>query len=356
MNADAHAPTRLLLLRAALGLLAILGQAQTAPVTESAAQAAAVPQTRWCDLLPRPEFASLERVPSPDPWFEIYRVEPGVFAIAEPRQFQEAISWLILGKRQALLFDTGLGMRPIRPVIEVLTRLPVTVLNSHTHYDHVGGNAEFERVLATTTPYTKANQRGFPNPELAGEASPEAFCSDPPAGLDPAAWHTRPWRSTGAVQDGSVIDLGDRRLEVLAVPGHTPDALALLDRKAGLLWTGDTFYAAPIWLYVPETDLDAYQKSVDRLARLASSLRRLLGAHNVAASPPSQLVALQAAIREVRSGRARGEADGPDRRLIPFAGFSILVSTRALAGERGNLTRGGSGLTRWPQPSPTPRP
>ncbi len=355
MNADVHTVARLML-SAALWLLAAIAQAQPAPVAEAAAQAAAVPQARWCDLLPRPDFAMLERVPSPDPWFEVYKVEPGVFAIAEPRQFQEVISWLILGKRRALLLDTGLGMRPIRPVVEALTPLPVTVLNSHTHYDHVGGNAEFERVLATTTPYTTANQRGFPNRELADEASPTAFCTGPPAGLDPATWHTRPWSSTGTVRDGSRIDLGGRVLEVLRVPGHTPDSLVLLDRKAGLLWTGDTFYAAPIWLYVPETDLGAYQKSVDRLVKLAPSLRKLLAGHNVAVSSPSQLFALQAAIREVRAGRARGEADGPDRRLIPFDGFSILVSTHALAGERGSMTRGGSGLTRWPEPAGTSRP
>lgn len=352
MNAGLHTATRLLV-SAALGLLATLGQAQPAPAAQAEA---APPAPRWCDLVPRSEFASLESVPSPDPWFEVYKVEPGVFAIAEPRQFQEVISWLILGKRRALLLDTGLGMRPIRPVVEALTTLPVTVLNSHTHYDHVGGNTEFERVLATSTPYTTANQRGFTNAELADEASPAAFCAGPPAGLDPATWHTRAWRSTGTVRDGSRIDLGGRRLEVLFVPGHTPDSLALLDRKAGLLWTGDTFYAAPIWLYVPETDLDAYQKSVARLAKLVPSLRRLLGAHNVAASSPSQLVALQAAMREVRAGRARGEADGPDRRLIPFDGFSILVSTHALAGERGNMTSGGSGLTRWPEPPGTAKP
>jgi Metallo-beta-lactamase superfamily len=116
---------------------------------------------RWCDLLPRPANAGLERVSVSTDWFEVYRAGDGVFAIAEPFQFQEAISYLIVGTGRALMFDTGIGLVPIRPVVEQLTRLPVEVLNSHTHFDHVGGNAEFDRILALDTSYTRANAKGF---------------------------------------------------------------------------------------------------------------------------------------------------------------------------------------------------
>src|SRR6202451_1546569 len=91
----------------------------------------------WCRQLPRPQYTNLDRVSSPDPWFEVYKVTPGVFAIYEPHQFEETISFLILGEKRALLFDTGMGISNIRKVTEELTKLPVDVLNSHTHNDHV---------------------------------------------------------------------------------------------------------------------------------------------------------------------------------------------------------------------------
>src|SRR3954468_10845259 len=163
---------------------------------------------RWCDHLPRAGNAALPRVKVGTDWFEVYRVATGVFALVESRQFQETISYLIVGERGALLFDTGLGVVPIRPVVEELTSLPVRVLNSHTHYDHVGGNAEFGDILARDTPYTRANQRGFPHEELAGEGAAERFCGAPPPALDTATFYTRPWKATRTVADGDTIDLG----------------------------------------------------------------------------------------------------------------------------------------------------
>ena len=124
---------------------------------------------RWCAQLPRPVNVAFQRVLPESEWFEIYRVEDGVFAFVEANQFQEAISYLIVGSERALMFDTGLGLVPIRPLVERLTSLPVEVLNSHTHYDHVGGNGEFDRIRALDTPYTRANQAGFPHSVVAGE-------------------------------------------------------------------------------------------------------------------------------------------------------------------------------------------
>ncbi|MEO8450869.1 MAG: MBL fold metallo-hydrolase, partial [Gemmatimonadota bacterium] len=129
---------------------------------------AAGAEVRWCTLVPRKPNVALERVPVKTDWFDVYRVDDGVFALVEANQFQEAISYLIVGTKRALMFDTGIGLVPIRPVVEQLTSLPVEVLNSHTHYDHVGGNAEFDRILAVDGPYTRANERGVGHAELAG--------------------------------------------------------------------------------------------------------------------------------------------------------------------------------------------
>ena len=251
---------------------------------------APVSSERWCDLLPRPGNAALSRVSVSSDWFEVYRVADGVFALAEPLQFQEVISYLIVGTDRALLFDTGLGLVPIRAVVEELTRLPVQVLNSHTHFDHVGGNAEFDSILALDTPYTRANSRGFPHAALAGEVAPASLCRGAPKGADTEGFRTRPWRPSRTAADLDRIDLGGRVLEVLHVPGHTPDAVALLDRAGGLLWTGDSYYDGTIWLYVPETSLDDYEASMARLAALAPRLKTLLPAHNTASADPSRLL------------------------------------------------------------------
>jgi glyoxylase-like metal-dependent hydrolase (beta-lactamase superfamily II) len=317
----------------AWAMAALFGFSQPAPAP-----------ARWCDLLPRPANAALERVAVDSDWFEVYRVADGVFAFVEPLQFQEAISYLILGAERALMFDTGMGLVPLRPVVEQLTMLPVEVLNSHTHFDHVGGNAEFERVLAMDTAYTRANARGFAHAEVAGEVEPGAFCRGAPRGLDPSTYRTRPWSASRTVADGEKLDLGGRVLEVLSVPGHTPDAIALLDQARGLLWTGDSYYEGAIWLFVPETDLDAYERSIGRLATLVPELRRLLPAHNTATAEPRRIREVKDAIRRVRAGGLEGKQEGEGRVVFAFDGFSILTSAPLLAGRKEPGKPGGSGL------------
>ncbi len=285
----------------------------------------------WCGLLPRPANAALPAVTVKPDWFKVYRAAEGVYAIVEPEQWQEAISYLIVGTRSALLFDTGIGVVPIRPVIAQLTKLPVTVLNSHTHYDHMGGNWEFTRIAAMHRPFTRTSMAGLPHAKVAGEVSADAFCSRAPAGLDTARHHVRAWRATETIADGHRFDLGGRTLEVLSVPGHTPDAIALIDRAHGLLWTGDSYYDGTIWLFAEETDLVSYERSIGRLAALVPSLRQLLPAHNTASVAPDKLTRTLGAIRAVRSGTVAGKAGEGGELSFEVNGIAIRTSQKALA-------------------------
>jgi len=279
---------------------------------------------QWCQELPRPEYKRLQKVSVSDPWFEVYRIVPSVFAIYEPHQAEETIAYLILGTRKALLFDTGMGISDIRKVVNGLTKLPTIVLNSHTHDDHVGGNWQFETVYGMDTEFTRANARGS-RADAQAEIAPGMICGQLPKGFDARAYETKPWKITRLLHDGETIDLGGRSLEVLSTPGHTPDAITLLDRANGLLFTGDTYYPAPIWLYRPETNLDAYVSSVKRLAGLAPRLRLVLGAHNVPVAQPSILPQLVKAIEAVRAGTIVAEPQEGGRAIYRAGKITFLM-------------------------------
>ncbi len=279
----------------------------------------------WCKALPRPEYKSLQRVLPDDPWFEVYKVAPGVFAIYEPHQAEEVISYLIVGHKQAVLFDTGMGISNIRKVISQLTSRPVVVLNSHTHNDHVGGNWQFNFVYGMDTDFTRKNAKGS-REDAQAEIAPDQLCGELPKGFNPKTYATKPWKISRFIHDGFKINLGGRTLEVLSTPGHTPDAISLLDRENGLLFTGDTYYPAPIWLFRPETDLDAYVNSAKRIAALAPGLKLVLGAHNLPVAEPSVLPRLVAAIQAVRSGQGSVKPAGEGKALHSFGGFDFLLT------------------------------
>lgn len=279
----------------------------------------------WCRSLPRPEYKALTRVPISDPWFEVYKPAPGVFAIYEPHQSEEVISYLILGNKRALLFDTGMGISDIKKVTAELTPLPVIVLNSHTHDDHVGGNWQFDAIYSMDTTFTRRNAQGSRD-DAQAEVTPDQICGTVPKGFDAKSYVTRPWKITEFIHDGYRFDLGERTIEVIATPGHTPDAISLIDRKNGLLFTGDTYYPAPIWLFRPETDLDAYAASIRRLAELAPQVKLVLGAHNIPVASPDVLARLVAAFDKVHAGKVPATpADSPGKVLYKVDGFSFLM-------------------------------
>jgi glyoxylase-like metal-dependent hydrolase (beta-lactamase superfamily II) len=283
---------------------------------------AAIPD--WCRALPRPEYKSIERIPVGDPWFEVYKPAPGVFAIYEPHQAEETIGYLIVGQKRALLFDTGMGISDIKKVTEEITKLPIIVLNSHTHDDHVGGNWEFDSVYGMDTDFTRKDAQGS-REDAQAEITPDQICGSLPKGFDPKAYITRSWKIAAYIHDRDRFDLGGRTLEVIATPGHTPDAISLIDRANGLLFTGDTYYPAPIWLFRPETDLDAYAASIRRLAELAPQIKLVLGAHNIPVASPAVLAQLVAAFDAVRAGKVAATPDSPGKVLYKVGDISFLM-------------------------------
>jgi glyoxylase-like metal-dependent hydrolase (beta-lactamase superfamily II) len=290
--------------------------------------AGVVAQSKWSDALPRPVYRTLERVAVDDPWFEVYRVAPGVTAIYEPGHFEEALSYLIEGRERAMLFDSGMGIGRIKPVVDRLTALEVLVVNSHSHFDHTGGDGAFARVAVLDSEYARERLlRGVP--DLSRQISEESIARPLPAGFDAARYRREPIRPTRFLFDGEIIDLGGRRLEVLATPGHTPDSLCLLDRANRMLFTGDTFYPATLYAHSADANLGDYVKSAARLGALASAVDVICPGHNEARVEGAALTKFAHAFRMIAEGRApsRPEREGIVRYEVD--GIAVLARTGA---------------------------
>ena len=279
----------------------------------------------WWDTLPRPEWSEYERVTVDDDWFEVYRILDGIFAIYEPGQFEEVISFLITGEDMALLFDTGLGIGDIRGVVDQLTELEVVVLNSHTHYDHIGGNYQFETIYAMDTEFTRGRALNGRPHEAVAEFVGEGWIWKPlPEGFIKDEYHTHPFAISRIIAEGDVIDVGGRRLEILETPGHAPDSICLIDRQNRILFTGDTFYLAPLYAHVDGSDFEDFARSAARLAGLAGEIDIAITSHNVPIVDGEYMIALGIAFEQIKAGSVEYVVTDGNREY-QFDGFSGIV-------------------------------
>lgn len=281
----------------------------------------------WWDALPRPQWAPFEKisVEQSQDWFQVYQIREGVFGIYEDGQFEEVISYLITGSDRALLFDTGIGVGDISAIASQLTDLPISVLNSHTHYDHVGGNHLFDSIYGVDTLYTQGHAAGRSNGEIKEFIGPGWVWKPLPDETTVDNYSSQAFAISDFVGDGDEIDLGSRVLEVILVPGHTPDALVLLDRVNRLMFMGDTFYPASLYAHMGDADFGNYVESTEKLAAYSEQVDYLLPAHNEPLVPGYYLIAMRDAFKAVQAPNAEYRiTDG--NREYRFDGFTIMVS------------------------------
>ena len=281
-------------------------------------------RTKWPDALPRPGNQRLERLESAAPWFEVYQVSVGTFALLEPNHCEEVISYLVLGSERAALIDTGMGIGNIQEEVERLTDLPVIVVNTHSHFDHVGDDHRFDDVWAFDDDDEVAwIERGCTRAECAKYMGPDSYVNLP-AGFDPTAYAIQPSPVTRRLRHLEAIELGARTLTVHHTPGHSPGSICLLDSRDALLFTGDTFYPGTLYAHLEGSNLDAYLRSMRYLRGLLDRVSHLCPAHNEAYAPKEMLARAQDAFERIASGQAAFELqDGT--RLYRFEGFSARL-------------------------------
>ena len=281
---------------------------------------------------PREQFNKLKKVPSISDWFCIYELPMDIYAICEPYHFQEVMSFLVLGKDKNLLIDTGMGMFDIKQEIEPLSDKPLMVVNTHSHFDHIGGNHQFDYVHIFDFPQSiERLNNGVSASEVASNFKPEAFHYAGPLPFDPAEFKicSKPKKGIVPIKDGFVFDLGDRSFKVISTPGHSPDSIMLAEDSEKILFTGDTFYPASLYAHITKNDglnsaFDVYMATMDKLASKYSGYQ-LYCSHNEPLRDGSVLHEVAEAFHKIHDGASTYETDEQGLKKYQFDGFAIIT-------------------------------
>lgn len=205
-------------------------------------------------------------MPVIDHWFVTTQIRDDLSVIVEPgvRSLLRANIWHLRGRDRDIIIDTGLGIASLREQLpHLFARDPIVVI-THAHLDHLGGAHEFDLCHAhplenITDPTGGSTLRGHELAEELGLSSTQPvpawlIKAVPHPGYRPQDYTLRPARNCASLTDGQIIDLGDRQLRVLHLPGHSPGGVALYDAADRALFSGDVIY-----------DLDIDEQLLDEL-------------------------------------------------------------------------------------------
>ncbi len=199
-------------------------------------------------------------------WFETFKHKDHLYIIRErldkidPRFYTTYINlFLLIGSQIALLIDTGCGIFPLKPILNDLIEDKVLrVLNTHSHFDHIGGNYEFEKIYIHPE-----EEKSISKPKDI------SFLRDSPYEIV-KRYESRNYLIPSAnniesIKDGTIIDLGGLSVQIIHTPGHSSGSISVLTNKDEL-FTGDTAHYGT--MYVSKNELTTHLASIKKLLDL----------------------------------------------------------------------------------------
>jgi glyoxylase-like metal-dependent hydrolase (beta-lactamase superfamily II) len=215
----------------------------------------------------------------PEDWYSVRRLDDDVTYICEPhiQEFYRCNIWHVRGRDRDMLVDSGMGVVSLREWVPLVTERELIAVASHTHFDHIGCHHEFEcRAVHSAeadllADPTRENTLADPyvTDDIFDALPPEPYCSK--------CYSVKRAPATRLLEDGDVIDLGDRQFEVIHTPGHSPGGIALYEKATEILFSGDILYDGPLIDDTYHSNADDYHASMERLLRL--KVRLVHGGH-----------------------------------------------------------------------------
>jgi glyoxylase-like metal-dependent hydrolase (beta-lactamase superfamily II) len=201
-------------------------------------------------------------------WFHTRPLSRGVTLITEPfvHPIFQANLYRIEGRDFDIQLDFGMGIRSLSSDLDFGDK-PVLAVASHAHIDHVGSLHEFEKRAGHRL---EANDFATLGEDFVDwfRSLPDAVSREPFAGWDLAAYRLTPAPLNRFLEDGDVVDLGDRQFTVLHLPGHSPGGIGLLDERNGAFFSADAIYDDELYDELQDSSIEDYLATMRRLLEI----------------------------------------------------------------------------------------
>ena len=217
--------------------------------------------------------------------------------------------YLLEGEREAVLIDTGMGLPGLKECVNSLTLKPVTVINSHGHLDHTGGNCQFENRYMMASDYDALKEHTdaqFREKLIKGFAQEFGMRFDEKELRRIAqAGYLVPF---SPLSDGQILDLGSRMLEIIATPGHTKGSVCILDIERKNLFSADTVCDQGILLFFSHSaSVSDYLSSVRSLKGKKKSYDKIWPGHHKYPLDPDYLEEYEECAEQILRTPQQGE-------------------------------------------------
>ena len=177
--------------------------------------------------------------------------------------------WHVRGRDRDLVIDTGMGLSPLKARIARETDRPLHAIITHAHFDHCAGLHEFDHRLAHPVEAEIMAAPDWQNTVYGGGwAAAELIRPGVYPGFDPETYRVRAAPLTGTIDEGDVIDLGNRAFQVLHLPGHSPGSIGLWEPATRTLFSGDAIYDGEFLDSLFHSEPEVLKQSLERIRAL----------------------------------------------------------------------------------------
>lgn len=221
-------------------------------------------------------------------WFTITKINNDTFAISELHHWEKVHSFLLVGKKIAFLIDTGLGIYSIKEKVREITDLPIKVITTHVHTDHIGNHHEFDNISVHHAE-VEWMMNGIPglSKDTIIKNLTKGITDKLPSSFDIRKHTVYTGLPNSILNDSDILDAGGRKIRIIHTPGHSPGHISILDLKYRFLFTGDLLYIdSPIYAFYPTTNPKLLLDSLKKISNI-KGVTKVYGSHNTLGINPS---------------------------------------------------------------------